>query len=147
MPPRKPHIIGESVPTGRYLIRNVRWLCYLELPDPNDASEVISAVEENKMTQWWNVVDLGNGKHSVMNQGSANYANSGFRAQKGSAVVGRSNLQQFKITECRVKGTYTIGPTDVQLYWGLSDDQLGTPVQLDAIPNTERNQWFFIPVD
>ncbi|TDL18215.1 hypothetical protein BD410DRAFT_831047, partial [Rickenella mellea] len=131
MPPLKPHIKGEFVPTGRYRIQNVRWLNYLELPDPNDASEVVSAVGENKTTQLWKVVDLENGKHSIENEGSANYANAGFRAQKGSAVVGRSNLQQFKITECRVKGIYTIRPTDVQLYWGLTDDELGLPVRLD----------------
>ncbi|TDL24395.1 hypothetical protein BD410DRAFT_802197 [Rickenella mellea] len=147
MIPQQPHITGELVPTARYRIQNVRWpLSYLELPDPNDGSEVISALDQNKKTQFWNVLDLGHGKHSIMNQGSAKYANSGPRGKDGSPIVGSSNVQELKITECSVKGTYTIGPTDGTLFWGLPDERVGAQLQLDAIP-TERNLWLFIRVD
>ncbi|TDL18183.1 hypothetical protein BD410DRAFT_843029 [Rickenella mellea] len=89
-----------------------------------------------------------------MNQGSARYASTGYRAQKGTAVVGRSKPEQFKITECRVKGTCTVGPTD-KLSFGLSDVQLENPVgqqsrvQLHDIPNDEpkKSLWYIIPVD
>ncbi|TDL13824.1 hypothetical protein BD410DRAFT_797485 [Rickenella mellea] len=146
-PPRTPAVTGQCVPTGRYFVRNARWKTYLELPESTDEDKVVSAVGENTVTHWWDVVEIGNGMHYILNASSRTHANCDFATKAGSAVVVGSRRQQFIITECRTEGNYTIGLTDVELYWGLSDDEFGTSVQLHPIPNTEENQWYFIPVD
>ncbi|TDL20601.1 hypothetical protein BD410DRAFT_790832 [Rickenella mellea] len=168
-PPRKPHFTGEFVRGGRYIIKNVRWRSCLELPDQNDQSEVVSAVDEDKDTQWWWVDELRNGNHSIKNRGSENYASCPFQAKNGEPIVGRSNLKQFRITECRgSEGTYLIETTDlnVQLCWGLADGETSSPVTLhdksfsdlcSKVPpdvflphvksEAEKTRWMFIPLD
>ena len=92
---------------------------------------------------------LGNGKYTLQNRGHASFANSGVRSSADTEVAGRAASQQFVIAETRVKGRYTflvschkvvqtsnnayvtifrISPSDVQLCWGVPDDEIGTPV-------------------
>lgn len=130
--------------TGRYSIQNVRSQNHLELPDPNDGSAIVAAAEDPRISQKWNVVKLGNGKYTIQNQGHASFANCGSRAQLDAEITGRNNMQQFVITETRVRNRFTIAPTDVQFCWGLPDDELGTPVVLAHTFTDARNHWVFI---
>ena len=100
---------------------------------------------DSKIFQW-NVVKLGNGKFTLQNRGHASFANNGVRSSADTEVAGRSSSQQFVIAETRIKGHYTfvvlsrsrsnsayvasfrISPSDVQLCWGVPDDEIGTPV-------------------
>ncbi|KAF9813296.1 hypothetical protein IEO21_05680 [Rhodonia placenta] len=135
-----------TIPTGRYFIQNVRSKNQLQLPDPNDGSAVQATSEDSTGTLplKWNVVQLGNGKYTIQNQTHASYANCGFRASQGDEVAGRNGQQQFIIQETRVRGHYTISPSDAQLCWGLPDDELGTPVTLASAYTDSRNHWQFI---
>ncbi|PCH36471.1 hypothetical protein WOLCODRAFT_108759 [Wolfiporia cocos MD-104 SS10] len=135
-----------SLDTGRYVIQNVRTSGSLFLPDPNDGSSIVGTAEESSNGRKWNVVRLGNGKYTIENQTHASYANVGPRASVGADVVGRGHKQQFDIQETRKKDQYTISPTDVQLVWGLPDDQEGTPVALAESYTDPRNQWQFTRV-
>jgi len=135
-----------ALQTGLYAIRHVRSQNQLQLPDPNDGSPVQATSEAlmNSVPLRWNVVLLGNGKYNIQHQQTASYANCGHRARDGDEVVGRNNKQQFLIQETRVKNRYTISPTDVQLCWGLPDDELGSGVVLAKSYTDARNQWEFV---
>ncbi|KAI0921896.1 hypothetical protein AcW1_004249 [Taiwanofungus camphoratus] len=133
-----------ALDTGRYAIQNVRSMNHLQLPDPNDGSAVVAAPEDPATSLRWNIVKLGNGKYTIQNQGNASFANCGFRASPGAEVVGRNSGQQFAIQETRVRGRYTISPSDAQLCWGLPDDEIGTPVTLSPVYTDPRNHWVFI---
>ncbi|OSX57308.1 hypothetical protein POSPLADRAFT_1041779 [Postia placenta MAD-698-R-SB12] len=134
------------IPTGRYIIQNIRSKNQLQLPDPNDGSPVQATSEDHTGTipLRWNIVQLGNGKYTIQNQDNASYANCGHRSSPGDEVVGRRNGQQFSIQETRVRGQYTIAPSDSQLCWSLPDDELDTPVVLASSFTDSRNQWQFI---
>jgi len=132
------------IATGRYSIQNARSGNRLELPDPNDASAVIAAAENPITAQKWNIVDLANGKYTIQNQGQSSFANCGVRAPLNAEVVGRNASQPFVIQETRVKDQYIIMPSDVQLCWGLPDEEIGTPVVLCTSHTDARNQWKFI---
>ncbi|PCH44931.1 hypothetical protein WOLCODRAFT_77556 [Wolfiporia cocos MD-104 SS10] len=131
-----------SLDTGRYIIRNVRNGNTLLLADPNDGSSIVGTADESSKgrkvrvilpyTVSWNVVKLGNGKYTIENQTHASYASCGTRATSGADVVGRVNKQQFDI--------------NVQLCWGLTDGQEGTPVALSESYTDSRNHWQFIRV-
>ncbi|TDL16791.1 hypothetical protein BD410DRAFT_831859 [Rickenella mellea] len=145
MPTRKPAISGDSILTGTYFIQNVHYLTFLELRDPNDTYKVFSDEEKNlknnNKLQQWDIVDLGYGKFSIVNSGSKSNANWGFGAQKRSAIVDRSNRRSTG------PGVYTIQPTDVDVYWGLFNNQRTTLVELYADPYSDKNQWYIIPVN
>ncbi|TDL13823.1 hypothetical protein BD410DRAFT_903200 [Rickenella mellea] len=144
MPSRKPAIIGEPIPSGTYLIQNVHWDTFLELPDRN-ASKVVSvqlsAEDKGGKSQRWKVVHIGGGQYSI--EDNSKYATWGFGAQSDSGIVDRSNMQQVESEA----GTYTIQPTDVELYWGLSDGKAGTEVKVYSNAYSRSNQWYFIPLD
>ncbi|CCM01102.1 uncharacterized protein FIBRA_03150 [Fibroporia radiculosa] len=127
---------------------NVRSKNQLHLPDPNDGSPLQSTSDDRTGTMAikWNIVQLGNGKYSIQNQSYASYANCGRRAALDAEVVGRNQQQQFMIQETRIRGRYTISPTDSQLLWGLPDDELDTPVTLAQSYTDTRNQWEFIRI-
>lgn len=125
---------------------NVRSKNQLQLPDPNDGSRVQATSQDTTGTGplKWNVVQLGNGKYTIQNQTHASYACCGPRAPLGGEVVGKYTSQQFIIQETRIRGHYAISPSDSQLYWGLPDDALETPVGLASTFTDTRNHWQFI---
>ncbi|TDL18201.1 hypothetical protein BD410DRAFT_793513 [Rickenella mellea] len=147
--PQQLAIHKGPVQTAKYLIKNVRHGTYLELPDENDATEVVSGFEENRSEQKWEITDLDGNKFWIMNSGTKNYATSGHRASEGDSIVGRSTKQQFRILETGKIGQYVISPTDTstELYWGFTDSEFGSPVKLHPVPNNDKNQWFLIPVE
>ncbi|KIM74672.1 hypothetical protein PILCRDRAFT_828003 [Piloderma croceum F 1598] len=104
-------------------------------------------------------VERHNRKYSVKNLGFANFAGCDTRAEKGDNLRGRVRNQQWIIKETRIKGQFTISPTDADLFWGLSDAKFDTPVgllppcglsefytsqiTLVATANDTKNQWVF----
>jgi len=132
-----------SLETGLYTIQNVHSANLVELPDPNDGSALIAAPENFGTSQKWNVVKLGNGKFTLQNRGHASFANNGVRSSADTEVAGRSSSQQFVIAETRIKGHYTISPSDVQLCWGVPDDEIGTPVKLHSSYTNDHNHFIF----
>ncbi|TDL16789.1 hypothetical protein BD410DRAFT_794994 [Rickenella mellea] len=146
MAPRNLPVSGQIVPSDIYFIRNILTRTYLELPNPDDGSQVFSALGADKATQWWKVIKEKNGTHSIVNFGSSSYARCSGTV-KGSAVVCGQGAVSFLINEYTM-GRYTIRLTarDVDLYWGLPDSEHGKPVQLDPRRSEQANQWSFTPV-
>ncbi|CCM01101.1 uncharacterized protein FIBRA_03149 [Fibroporia radiculosa] len=136
-----------TISTGRYIIQNVRSKNQLQLADPNDGSPLQATAPGSlgSLPVLWNIVQLGNGKYTFQNQTHASYASCGNRASLDAEIVGRDRPQQFAIQEGRVRGRYTISPTDsTNLCWGLPDDELDTPAVLASSFTDSRNQWEFI---
>jgi len=131
------------VDTGRYTIMNVKFLNLAVLPDANDESDIVARSDENSAGEKWNVTLLNNRKYSIKNHGFANFAGCDTRAEMGDNIRGRVRNQQWIIKETRIKGQFTISPTDADLFWGLSDVEFDTPITLAATPNDTKNQWIF----
>lgn len=51
----------------------------------------------------------------------------------------------WNIQESRVKNQFTIATTDTEVFWGLTDDQPHTPVDLAEIASDSRQWWMFHP--
>jgi len=129
--------------TGRYVITNVKFLNLAMLPDANDESDVIARSENNDPGEKWNVTLLNNKRYTIKNHGFTHFAGCDNRASKGDGVRGRERNQQWIIKESRVKGQYTISPTDADVFWGLEDGENDSPVILATAPNDAKNQWTF----
>ncbi|KAJ7608762.1 hypothetical protein FB45DRAFT_1010804 [Roridomyces roridus] len=129
--------------TGRYIITNVRYQNLAILPDANDESDVVAATEENSASEKWNVTLLNNKKYTIKNHGFSNFAACEARPGAGVAVAGRARQQQWIIKQGRVKGQFTISPTDAELCWGLADGEASTPITLASVPTDTKNQWTF----
>lgn len=131
------------ITTGLYIIKNIKQTNIAALADPNDGSPLAANARSYGDDEKWNVSLLGNGKYTIKNLQQASFANAGNRASAGATVEGRAQQQQWEIQETRVKGQYTIATTDSRIYWGLADDQPGTPIELSASATDTRNWWSF----
>ncbi|TDL13822.1 hypothetical protein BD410DRAFT_810225 [Rickenella mellea] len=141
--PTRGAMTEESIPDGLYYIQNVHWLTFLELPNPRDTSHVVSAKQKKKESQWWEVTNLGyDRKVSIKNFARANDAKWGLGCQKASTVVRRTEIEDGGIG-----ATYTIQPTRIEVYWGLVYGAIHTEVELYALQDSKKNQWYFIPVN
>ncbi|KAJ7494861.1 hypothetical protein B0H11DRAFT_2227623 [Mycena galericulata] len=129
--------------TGRYTITNVKFKNLAILPDANDESDIVAGTDENAASEKWNVTLLNNKRYTIKNHGFSNFAACDTRAELGETVSGRSRTKQWAIKETRVKGQFTISPTDADLFWGLADGELGTPLTLAGVPTDAKNQWIF----
>ncbi|EED77919.1 predicted protein [Postia placenta Mad-698-R] len=133
-----------TIPTGRYVIQNVRSKNQLQLPDPNDGSRVQATSQDTTGTGPLKVghyyvlspyslrltAKLGNGKYTIQNQTHASYACCGPRAPLGGEVVVHHSRDEDQ--------------RPLRLYWGLPDDALETPVGLASTFTDTRNHWQFI---
>ncbi|KAF7372439.1 hypothetical protein MVEN_00105200 [Mycena venus] len=131
--------------TGRYTITNAKFHNLAVLPDANDESDIVAGTDANAASEkiQWNVTLLNNKKYTIKNHGFSNFAACEARADSGANVSGRSRQQQWIIKETRVKGQFTISPTDADLFWGLADGEDSTPITLAAVPTDVKNQWLF----
>ncbi|KAF8816764.1 hypothetical protein BYT27DRAFT_7181198 [Phlegmacium glaucopus] len=132
-----------SISSGKYTIVNVRQKNLAYLADPNDGTPVAANYEQGSKKEQWNVNELSNGNYTIKNVGNNMFAVAGNRAGEDAVVEGRSNSQQWKIQETRVKGQFTIATTDTRLFWGIVDNQEGTPVSLSSTATDTRNSWVF----
>ncbi|KIM88143.1 hypothetical protein PILCRDRAFT_85437 [Piloderma croceum F 1598] len=132
-----------ALDTGRYIITNVKYGNLAVLPDANDESDIIAGVEENNPGEKWNVTLLNNRKFTIKNHGFDHFAGCETRPEKGDTVFGRERNKQWVIRETRIKGRYTISPTDGDVFWGLPDGESETPITLASTPNDSKNQWTF----
>ncbi|KAF8176475.1 hypothetical protein BJ912DRAFT_1146845 [Pholiota molesta] len=132
-----------SIETGQYIIVNVRQHNLAYLPDPNDGTPVAANFEQNVLNERWNVNKLSNGNHTIKSVGNNMFAVAENRAGEDTAIEGRSSSQQWVIQETRVKGHFTIATTDTRLFWGLVDNQTGTPIALASTATDTRNAWIF----
>ncbi|TDL18202.1 hypothetical protein BD410DRAFT_793515 [Rickenella mellea] len=147
MAPPKP-ILKGYVFSARYLIKNVLYGTYLELPNEDGGTAVVSAREANKESQWWSIANHQNGTVSIRNVKFKSYPMHRSQPAEGTEVVGGPAEQAVlhTIVETATKGQYLIGTGDGQLFWSLSSVNLGTAVLLENEPDLKRNQWFLFRV-
>ncbi|KAJ7088264.1 hypothetical protein C8R44DRAFT_892805 [Mycena epipterygia] len=129
--------------TGRYTITNVKYRNLAVLPDANDESDIIADTDANAASEKWNVTLLNNKRYTIKNHGFSNFAACDTRPNLGDSVSGRSRNKQWIIKETRVRGQFTIAPTDADLFWGLADGEISTPITLAGAPTDAKNQWIF----
>jgi len=133
------------IDTARYHIINAKSGHLAILPDGNEASDLVSGLNENLSSEKWNVTLLNNTKYSIKNHEFGYYPHCGTRASKGDVIQGKPNMQQLVIKDTRYKGQYTISPSDrTELFWGLEDEELGTPITLRDSSTDQRNHWKFV---
>ncbi|KAJ7088265.1 hypothetical protein C8R44DRAFT_819362 [Mycena epipterygia] len=126
--------------TGRYTITNVQHRNFAVLHDANDRSDIVAGAEANGDGEKWNITLLNNKKYTIKNHGFSKSAACDTRPASGDNVSGRSRNQQWIIKETRTKGQFTISPTDAELYWGLADCEIDTPITLRKTPTDNKNQ-------
>ncbi|TDL21064.1 hypothetical protein BD410DRAFT_790118 [Rickenella mellea] len=83
----------------------------------------------------WSISRLDNDKYSIRNIETNDYAASpNFPAIEEDVITTR-NLQQWDIKETAVKRNYVIytNRAKIDLFWGLTDDELLTPVSFVLI--------------
>ncbi|TDL21066.1 hypothetical protein BD410DRAFT_829269 [Rickenella mellea] len=97
----------------------------------------------------WSISRLDNDKYTIRNIETNDYAASQKYPAPEENIITRKNLHQWVIKETAVKGRYVICTTGthVDLFWGLPDGELDTPISLRERPNTPSNQWELTKVD
>ncbi|KAJ7748399.1 hypothetical protein B0H16DRAFT_906633 [Mycena metata] len=94
-------------------------------------------------TKGWNFTLLTSKKYTINNYGFSHFASCETRPDSGASVCGGRRNQQWIIKETRVRGNFTISPTDANLFWGLTDSEVGTPIALAEDSTAPENQWIF----
>ncbi|TDL21076.1 hypothetical protein BD410DRAFT_840796 [Rickenella mellea] len=97
----------------------------------------------------WSISRLDNGKHTIRNIATNDYAASVKFPTIEENLITTRYLHQWAIKGTAVKGRYVICTTGahIELFWGLTDGELNTPVSLRDRPNTPSNQWELTKVD
>ncbi|KAJ7093540.1 hypothetical protein C8R44DRAFT_396185 [Mycena epipterygia] len=135
------HIHGNIPDTGRYSITNVKVRNLAVLLDANDESDIVAGTDVNDASEKWNVTLLNNKRYTIKNHGFSNFAGCDTRPTLSDRISGRSRTKQWIIKETRIKGQFTISPTDADLVWGLQDGETSTPITLAGVPTDAKNQW------
>ncbi|TDL21067.1 hypothetical protein BD410DRAFT_840788 [Rickenella mellea] len=147
-----------SVEPGAYTIQNVmhRNFAIQSQEDTvvGHAESVVGSFgfrtnREVNLLKLWSISRLDNDKYTVRNIETNHYAGSPSFPTVGGSVITTQNLQQWDIKETGVKGRYVIytSAADIDLFWGLSNPRLLTPISLRDIPNTPSNQWELVKFD
>ncbi|TDL15888.1 hypothetical protein BD410DRAFT_795937 [Rickenella mellea] len=89
----------------------------------------------------WHVEELRNANYAIKN--GLRFASCGVRPNLDDCITVGAMLRQWIIKETRYKGQYIIQNSDVQLFWGLKDSELGTPITLQKYPTNPKNNWEF----
>jgi len=135
------------IDTGRYNIVNYGSGNLAVLHDPNE-SDLVAGLNEGKSGEKWDIMLLSNRKFTIRNYGHELFAHCGHRATTGGGVNSKGVLQQFVIKESRFRNKYTIAPSDnPDVFWGVPDDEIGTPLELGSTPTHKRYLWSFEPAD
>ncbi|KAF7372438.1 hypothetical protein MVEN_00105100 [Mycena venus] len=132
--------------TGRYTIINVQFLNFAVLPDADDRSDIVAGTQPEHDGEKWNITLLNNGKYTIKNHGFSSEASCEYRpAQEANLVGGRCTGKQWIIKETRTKDQFTISPTDADLFWGLTDGEMKTPIVLRETATDRKNHWTLVP--
>ncbi|TDL21069.1 hypothetical protein BD410DRAFT_804499 [Rickenella mellea] len=97
----------------------------------------------------WSISRLDNDKYTIRNIDTNYYAASpNFPVVEG-LIITTQDLQQWDIKETGIKGRYVIYTTaaDIDLFWGLTNGNLHSPISLRDRPNTPSNQWEVTKID
>jgi len=135
--------------TGRFIITNSKFKNAVFLGDANSCSDIHGEVEDGRPGEKWNVVLLSNGNYTMKNYGHSSYATCQFiaRADAGNSIVGGGEQYQWKIIEVG-SNSYVICPTkNGQVYWHLTDEEIGTPITLQPYTQSGKIQWEFTRID
>ncbi|KAJ7719783.1 hypothetical protein B0H14DRAFT_3170551 [Mycena olivaceomarginata] len=118
--------------TGSYTITNVKFKNYAAFCDAN--------LESN-----WNVTRLNNGNYTIKNYGFHRAATCKTRPKPSDNIMsGNRADQQWVIKATRIKGHFTISPTDAKdLLWSMRDCEMNTPLILAKTATDDKNHWVF----
>ncbi|TDL21065.1 hypothetical protein BD410DRAFT_790119 [Rickenella mellea] len=138
-----------SIDPGAYEIRNVMYQNYANQYEgkvvgyaDHDVPSIPRDVDVD-LTAIWSISRLNNGKYTLRNIDSNDYAASRTFPSIEENIIVTPALQQWDIKETAIKGRYVIYTTaaDIELFWGLTNGWLFTEISLRDIPNTPSNQW------
>ncbi|TDL13908.1 hypothetical protein BD410DRAFT_846528 [Rickenella mellea] len=138
-----------SIDPGVYTIRNVMHRNFAAQSSEGTvvayADRITSSVGlydpygDDEPDYWWSISRLDNDKYSIRNIETKDYAASpNFPAIEEDIITAR-NLHQWDVKETAIKGKYVIytNRAKTDLFWGLTDGQLLTPISLRNKPNTQ----------
>ncbi|TDL23545.1 hypothetical protein BD410DRAFT_787392 [Rickenella mellea] len=93
----------------------------------------------------WRVTLLGNGKRSIRNNKSTFYTVCDQPPRESCSIFAKATcLSQWAIVDTGNTGCYAIAPTNnPNLFWGLNDAELGTPILLRNAGSNPANWWSF----
>ncbi|TDL13527.1 hypothetical protein BD410DRAFT_846859 [Rickenella mellea] len=141
---------------GPYEIQNVTHRTFAIQSQENTvethADRIVSSFGrplDANLAKTWSISRLDNNQYTIRNIGTEQYAASAnFPAIEGQ-IITKQDLQQWDIKETGVKGRYVIYTTvaNIDLFWGLANGRLRTPISLRDTPNTPSNQWELRKVD
>ncbi|KZT00966.1 uncharacterized protein LAESUDRAFT_816156 [Laetiporus sulphureus 93-53] len=130
-----------TLTSGTYTIRNVYYKTYATLKSADEAARLISTPHGNDAGRIWEIKYLADGKYTIRNHKFQTYAHCSHHAVADEQIVGSTYEQEWAIQEEAQKNHYTISPIEVEIFWGLTSGEEGTPVTLRRPFTDESNQW------
>ncbi|TDL15066.1 WD40 repeat-like protein [Rickenella mellea] len=138
-----------TIATGTYTIENVDRRNDIFLAGDGRGSLVAGSSDSDAdppMKARWVLRLQRNGRYTISPAMQRNmYASCPTSCGLRSEIVLSSIDHHWVVKETRVKGTFVISHVLHQLYWGIEDDEAGTPVRLRQPPTGSGNQWRFHP--
>ncbi|TDL21093.1 hypothetical protein BD410DRAFT_899134 [Rickenella mellea] len=139
---------------GTYIIQNVMHQSIAtQLREKRVVADADTTSDQTyglRLEMLWRISHLNNGKFTIKNFLTNDYAASTTFPLKSDAIVAKQSRQQWVIKETGFKGRYVIYTTAtltrIDLFWGLANDELLTPITLRDIPNNPSNQWVLTKV-
>ncbi|TDL21044.1 hypothetical protein BD410DRAFT_840765 [Rickenella mellea] len=150
-----------SIDPGAYIIQNVTHrnfaaqsagttvVAYTESRSRSITSVTSSGEADLNLRKVWSISRLNNDKYTIRNIETNEYAATSTFPAIEQSIITTQALRQWDIKETAVRGRYVICTNRAKsdLYWGLTDDELDTPITLRDSPNTPSNQWELTKVD
>ncbi|TDL21042.1 hypothetical protein BD410DRAFT_899108 [Rickenella mellea] len=136
-----------SFDPGTYTIQNV---LHRSVASQSSESTVVADADTDSgpsyglnLRMLWSILLLSNGKYTIKNIGTNDYATSPTRPASDDIILTKPSRQQWVIKETGFKGRHVIYTTaaNTDLFWGLADGELLTPISLRNTPNHPGNQW------
>ncbi|TDL21037.1 hypothetical protein BD410DRAFT_840759 [Rickenella mellea] len=142
-----------TVGTGTYTIENVTHRS-IAAQSP-DIEAVVADVDKDRTQSYghnlrmlWTISHLNGDKYTIKNMGTNDYAACTIQPGIDDIIVNRRTRYPWTIKETGFKGKYVIYTTAAsnELFWGLPNDELSTPISLRDKPNHPSNQWVLTKV-
>ncbi|TDL15631.1 hypothetical protein BD410DRAFT_102340 [Rickenella mellea] len=135
------------IATGIYTIENVDRRNDVFLADDGRGTLVAGSSEDDAdppPEAHWKVTRLRNGRYHFSPAAQRNmYASWPTGLRQGSEIVTSPTPHHWVVTQTRDTEKFVISHVRHQLYWGIEDDEAGTPVRLRHAPTGSGNQWRF----
>ncbi|TDL21055.1 hypothetical protein BD410DRAFT_804488 [Rickenella mellea] len=141
---------------GAYTIQNVM---HRNFAAQSGESRVVAHVDRAKtadgdqlnLRKVWSISRLDNDKYTIRNIETNDYAAAPHFPAVEENITATQDLHQWDIRETGFKGRYAARifttAADIDLFWGLTNGQLRTPISLRDRPNTPSNQWELTKVE